>query len=57
MAMKYTSTEVTKEHVWHQRYGHLGANNLERLARDQLVDGFDYDTWKKPSFCEPCVDG
>ena len=56
-AMKYASSEDTKEHVWHRRYGHLGVNNLERLARDQLVDGFYYDTLKKPSFCEPCVDG
>ena len=29
---------------------------MERLARDQLVDRFDYDTLKKASFCEPCVD-
>ena len=31
--------------------------NLERLARDKLVDGFDYDTSKELIFCEPCVEG
>ena len=55
-AMKCASSEDTKEHVWHRRYGHLRANSLERFARDQLVDWFDYDTSKKPSFCEPCVE-
>ena len=57
-AMKCASrSEETKEWIWHRRYGHLGARNLERIAKEQLVDGFDYDAAKTPSFCEPCVDG
>ena len=34
---------VTKEDVWHRRLGHLGEQNLQRLARSELVIGFDYD--------------
>ena len=56
-AMKCSGKTKTKEDVWHRRYGHLGAQNLERLARDKLVEGFDYDATKKPTFCEPCIDG
>ena len=57
-AMKCASkNDETKECIWHRRYGHLGARNLERIAKEQLVDGFNYNPEKKPSFCEPCIDG
>ena len=54
-AMKCVSTDRTKENIW--RYGHLGARNFELIAKEQLVDGFDYEPKKESSFCEPCVDG
>ena len=47
----------TKEAIWHRRYGHLGTKNLDQLAKNQLVEGFDYDATKKEIFCEPCVSG
>ena len=51
-AMKCASkSDETKEWIWHRRYGHLGARNLERIAKEQLVDGFDYDPAKTPSSC------
>ena len=53
-AMKCASTDRTKESIWYRRYGHLGARNLERIAKEQLVDGFDYEPKKESSFCEPC---
>ena len=56
-AMKSASTDRTKESIWHRRYGHLGGRNLEQIAKEQLVDGFDYEPKKKSSFCEPCADG
>ena len=56
-AMKCASTDRTRESIWHRRYGHLGARNLERILKEQLVDGFDYEPKKESSFCEPCVDG
>lgn len=55
--MKCDNNATTKEEIWHRRYGHLGVQNLKRLARDKLVEGFDYDATKKPTFCEPCIDG
>ena len=45
------------EDTWHCRYGHLGSRNLEKLAKDNLVDGFDYDPSRGISFCQACVDG
>ena len=45
------------EDTWHCRYGHLGSRNLEKLARDNLVDGFDYDPLRGISFYQACVDG
>ena len=57
IAMKCTSTDRTKESIWHRRYGHIEARNLERIAREQLVDGFDYEPKRESNFCEPCVDG
>ena len=49
--------QESKEEVWHRRYGHLGARSLQRLARDDLVDGFDYDVLQEIRFCESCAEG
>ena len=49
--------QETKEKIWHRRFGHLGIQNLQKLARDKLVSGFDFDTSKQHNFCEACVDG
>ena len=49
--------QTTKENLWHRRYGHLGTKGLQQLAREKLVDGFDYDPQSKVDFCESCVDG
>lgn len=45
-----------KQDIWHRRYGHLGEQNLNKIASDMLVDGFDYSSNSK-TFCEPCVEG
>ena len=37
-----------------KNYGHLGVRNLRKLAKDNLVNDFDYNT---SSFCEPCTNG
>ena len=47
----------TKEDVWHRRFGHLGARNLQRLAKYKMVDGFDFEPTREINFCEPCVEG
>ena len=49
--------QESKEDVWHRRYGHLGARSLQKLARDDLVDGFDYDVLQEIQFCESCAEG
>lgn len=46
-----------KEDVWHRRYGHLGVGSLQRLAREQLTDGFDFDVSHELAFCETCPQG
>ena len=47
----------TKEDIWHRRYGHLGVQNLRKLAKEELVDGFDYNSLRDVNFCEPCLEG
>ena len=37
----------TREDVWHRRYGHLGTRNLQKLANQELVNGFDYDVARR----------
>ena len=54
------SVRISNEQLWHSRYGHLGNQSLLRLAKDEMVSGFDYKkTFCKDqvSFCEPCADG
>lgn len=47
----------SNENIWCRRYGHLGIDNLKLLARENLVDGFNYDVAKEFEFCEACVNG
>ena len=43
--------------LWHQRYGHLGEQNLKSLANSELVKDFDYNASKNIGFCESCIGG
>ena len=56
-AMKCSSNEDTTESLWHRRFGHLGVQNMEKLKKDQLVNGFNYNVKTEQKFCEPCIDG
>ena len=47
----------SKERLWHRRYGHLGEQNLKKLAGKRLVHSFDYDVSKEIGFCEACIGG
>ena len=47
----------SKESVWHRRFGHLGVRNLQKLARDDMIDDFDFDASSDLTFCETCVGG
>ena len=48
---------VSKEELWHRRYGHLGIDSLKKLAANDLVEEFDYRVSEGISFCEPCCKG
>ena len=50
-------TKSNKERLWHQRYGHLNEQSLQLLARDGLVEHFDYNVANGVGFCESCVEG
>ena len=47
----------SKEKLWHRRFGHVGEQNLQRIARERLVRRFDYDLSNKIGFCETYVGG
>ena len=47
----------SKERLWHHRYGHLGEQNLQKLANKMLVGNFDNDVTKEIGFCETCIGG
>ena len=49
--------QESKEDKWHQRFGNLGVSNLQKLDKQKLVNGFDYDPSKEISFCQACVEG
>ena len=48
-------TEI--EDIWHRQFGYLGTGSLQKLAKDHLVEGFDYNVRKGGSFSESCVEG
>ena len=52
-----SSSVASKEVTWRKRYGHLGVQNLQKLAKEKLVDGYDYDKTKDIDFCESCTEG
>ena len=56
-AMVNEGTKLSNEMLWHQRYGHLGVQNLKKLANDKLVEGFNSDAKKNLEFCEACTQG
>ena len=55
-AVKVTDVE-SKEKLWHRRFGHLGEQNLQRIAREKLVKEFIYDASNPIGFCETCIGG
>lgn len=43
--------------LWHQRFGHLGYQNLKKLSDDKLVDDFNLGKTNPLGVCEPCIEG
>ena len=52
-----TTNSDNKERLWHRRYGHVGEQNLQKLAKNRMVENLDYDPKKRIGFCESCVGG
>ena len=52
-----TAKTVTKEDLWHRRYGHLSVKNLQRLARDNMMKGINNSASRELQFCESCLEG
>lgn len=50
-------SDPMRENLWHRRFGHLGERNLQKLTKENLVNGFDYDVSREIGFCELCVSG
>ncbi len=48
---------LSKEELWHRRYGHLNTASLKELASNELVEEFDYQTTKETPLCESCCKG
>ena len=46
-----------KERLWHRRFGHLGAQGMQELARNEMVEGIDFDEKIEFGFCECCIEG
>ena len=53
----FASGPITNEDIWHQRFGHLGLHNLQKIAREKLVKGFKFDISQDLTFCESCTHG
>ena len=51
--------EISNNRLWHSRYGHLGEQNLSKLANNEMVSGLGYKkkVKDKMDFCEPCAEG
>ena len=49
--------EESKERLWHCRYGHLGEKTLKKLAKEELIQHFDYNPTNNIGFCEACFGG
>ena len=47
---------IQEKKFWHRRYGHLGAKDLQKLVRENMINGLDFDVTKILNFCEPCAD-
>ena len=49
--------QLSREHLWHCQYGHLGVKNLQKLASENLVEEYNYCASEQIKFCEPCLKG
>jgi hypothetical protein len=51
----FAGKQVDSMNLWHQWFGHLGANDLKLLAQRNLVDGLSLEVEAKLPFYQGCV--
>ena len=51
------SMQNNSQDIWHRRFGHLGIQNLRKLANEKMVDGLDCNVTTDTDLCEPCIGG
>lgn len=51
------SEKLSKENIWHQRFGHVCGKNLQKMANEKMVDGFNYNVNNELDFCSDCIYG
>ena len=52
--------KISKERMWHSRFGQLGEQSLTKLVKEDMVSGLDHKksfTKEEIGFCEPCAEG
>ena len=53
-------TSVTRQDsntLWHQQFRHINKRSLQKLARDDMVKGLNFNYTKDIDFCETCIEG
>ena len=56
----YANIAVTRKddvELWHQRLGHIGINNINKLVNNNMVTGLPISQHKDLPFCDACVQG
>ena len=53
--MTTSCPKTTKEDVWHCCFGHLNLKSLQKLAKNNLVDDFDFTATHEIQFRESCL--
>ena len=47
----------SNEIVWHERFGHLGKRNLQRLLKESLINGIDYHVFVRRASMKKFIEG
>ena len=58
-AKSFVASEKTPDpDLWHRRFCHIGINNINKMIREELVNGLDIKTTSQQDFsCEDCHHG
>lgn len=54
----YSCGKIKKNfELWHRRFGHLGAKNLEKIVHQEMVEGMKKcESGDETIYCEPCIE-